>query len=142
MAHFAQLNENNIVTRVIVVSNDDILDDNLNESERIGIDFCKKLFGNNTKWIQTSYNNNFRGKYAGIGYQYNEKYDSFISPKPFESWILNEETLEWKSPLGNPPELTEEQKSKMSFYRWEEDSYLRNNETGWILEVPDNSENI
>ena len=78
MAHFAKLDENNIVTQVIVVSNDDIKDANGVEVEEIGVAFCKKLLGADTNWKQTSYNNNFRERYAGIGMQYNEEFDSFI----------------------------------------------------------------
>ena len=70
MSHFAQLDENNVVTQVIVVSNDDIKDVNGNEVEEIGVAFCKKLLGADTNWKQTSYNNNFRVRYAGIGYSF------------------------------------------------------------------------
>jgi len=78
MAHFAELNENNIVIRVVVVNNDDILIDGI-ESEQKGIEFCQSLLGG--RWIQTSYNNNFRKCYAGIGYYYDEQKDEFVSPK-------------------------------------------------------------
>jgi hypothetical protein len=80
MAHFAELNENNIVTRVIVVSNDDCLDQYGNENEAIGALFCHNLLGG--RWIQTSYNANFRGIYAGIGDYYDEELDIFIAPDP------------------------------------------------------------
>lgn len=75
MAHFAQLDENNKVLNVIVVANEDTLDENGNESEAVGIVFCQKLAGGN--WVQTSYNNNFRGKYAGIGDIYDSEEDVF-----------------------------------------------------------------
>jgi hypothetical protein len=83
MAHFAQLDENNIVTQVIVVSNDDIKDSEGNESELTGIAFCKSLLGPNTIWKQTSYNNSIRKNYAGIGFTYDATRDAFIAPKPF-----------------------------------------------------------
>ena len=67
MAHFAKLDDNNVVEKVIVVNNDDIKDNNGIESESIGIGFCQKLYGADTNWKQTSYNGNFRGKFAGIG---------------------------------------------------------------------------
>ena len=70
MAHFACLDENNIVTQVIVVSNEDTSDVNGNEVEEIGVAFCKKLLGADTNWKQTSYNGNFRKRYAGIGYSF------------------------------------------------------------------------
>jgi hypothetical protein len=78
MAHFAKLDENNKVIEVIVVSNQDILDENGNESEGIGIEFCRMIQGPNTNWRQTSYNNTFRGRYAGIGMYYDEINDEFI----------------------------------------------------------------
>jgi len=121
MAHFASLDENNVVTQVIVVSNEDTSNSNGVEDEAIGIAFCKKLLGANTNWKQTSYNNNIRVRYAGIGYSYNEELDAFIPPKPFESWILNETTADWESPVGPAPELTEAERESFSFYRWDEE---------------------
>jgi len=136
MAHFAKIDENNIVTQVIVVSNDDIKDVNGVEVEEIGVAFCKKLLGADTNWKQTSYNNNFRVRYAGISYTYNEELDAFIPPSPFPSWVLVEETADWQSPLGAAPELTEEQITSRSFYRWNEEAYQADNTTGWVLETP------
>lgn len=102
MAHFAQLNENNIVTQVIVVDNNNILDDSGNESEIKGIEFCKNLLGGD-KWIQTSFNGNFRGVYAGIGYYYDTINDIFIDlNKPIEPENLEpvEMSEELKTALG------------------------------------------
>lgn len=131
MAHFCQLDENNVVLQVIVVGNDDCTDTNGNEVEEIGIAFCKKLFGAETNWKQTSYNNNFRVRYAGISYTYNEELDAFIPPKPFASWVLVEETADWQSPLGAAPTLTEEQNTSRSIYRWNEETL------NWVLETPE-----
>jgi len=78
MAHFAEIDENNVVLRVIVVSNDDCKDENGNESEAVGAAFCNRLLGG--VWKQTSYNANFRGVYAGIGYTYNAEFDVFVPP--------------------------------------------------------------
>lgn len=78
MAHFAKLDENNKVIEVIVVSNQDILDENGEENEEIGIKFCRMIQGQNTNWKQTSYNGNFRGRYAGIGMYYDQINDEFI----------------------------------------------------------------
>ena len=142
MAHYAQLDENNIVTQVIVVANSDITDANGNEVEEIGITFCKKLLGEDTNWKQTSYNNNIRVRYAGIGYSYNEELDAFVPPSPFLSWQLNEETADWQSPLGATPTLTEEQITSRSFYRWDEDAYQEDNTTGWVLETPPAPEEV
>lgn len=79
MAHFARV-ENGIVREVIVVNNEVLLDDNGVEQEAIGIAFCKSLYGEDTEWLQTSYNNNFRGKYAGSGDKYDAELDEFVSP--------------------------------------------------------------
>jgi hypothetical protein len=136
MAHFASLDENNIVTQVIVVANEDTSDSNGVEVEEIGVAFCKKLLGAETNWKQTSYNNNFRVRYAGIGYKFYEDLNAFVPPSPFASWELQEETADWQSPLGPAPELTEEEIASRSFYRWDEDAYQEDNTTGWVLETP------
>ena len=136
MAHFAKIDENNIVTQVIVVANEDTTDTNGVEVEEIGVAFCKKLLGAETNWKQTSYNNNFRVRYAGIGYSFSEELNAFIPPSPFPSWILVEETADWVSPLGAAPTLTEEQITSRSFYRWNEEAYQADNTTGWVLETP------
>lgn len=102
MAHFAEINDENIVTRVIVVNNNELIGSNGEESELLGIEFCKSLYGNNTKWIQTSYNKNFRKNYAGINFKYDSNRDAFIPPKPFNSWLLNENTCLWESPIPYP----------------------------------------
>lgn len=80
MAHFAQLDENNVVTQVIVVSNDELMDNGV-ESEAKGIAFCQSLFGADTRWVQTSYNAKFRGVYAGIGFTYDAGKDVFVAPE-------------------------------------------------------------
>jgi len=101
MAHFAQLDENNVVTQVIVVGNRDCADANGVEKESIGIAFCERLFGGN--WKQTSYNGNIRKNYAGIGYTYDAARDAFIPPQPGPEWTLDEDTCQWVNP--NPPEI-------------------------------------
>jgi hypothetical protein len=99
MAHFAELDESNIVTRVIVVHNNELLDENGNESEQKGIDFCVAHYGGT--WIQTSYNGNFRVNFAGSGCEYDPIRNAFIAPKPAEGpWVLNEETLQWELDLS------------------------------------------
>lgn len=139
MAHFAQLDENNIVTQVIVVSNEDTSDINGVECEEIGIGFCKKLFGSSTRWLQTSYNSNMRRRYAGIGYSYNEEFDAFIPPKIYDSWILDQESLDWISPIGPAPKFTPEQISAGAYYRWDDSLYKEDNTSGWVLEIPEPS---
>ena len=109
MAHFAQLDQNNIVTQVIVVANEELLDNDI-ESESKGIEFCTNLLGGT--WKQTSYNAKIRKNYAGVGYTYDETLDAFIPPKPFASWVLVEDTCQWKAPVDMP---TDDKK-----YSWDE----------------------
>ena len=94
MAHFAQLDQNNIVTQVIVVHNNELLDN--------GIDFCKSLYGTDTVWKQTSYNGTFRRNFAGIGFLYNQMRDAFIPPRPYATWVLNNSTYQWEPPVPYP----------------------------------------
>ena len=82
MAHFAKINENNLVTEVLVINNTDCLGTNGQESEAVGITFCQSLYGPSTRWVQTSYNGSIRGKYAGIGDTYDEAADVFVAPEP------------------------------------------------------------
>jgi len=100
MAHFAEIDSNGVVQRVIVVGNKDTSDANGVEKESIGKAFCERLFGGN--WVQTSYNGNFRKRYAGIGYNYDAQLDAFIAPKPYPSWSLNVGTAEWEAPIPMP----------------------------------------
>ena len=102
MAHFAKLNEDNIVTEVIVVKNEVLLKIDGTESEYKGKVFLNSLLGNAT-WVQTSYNNNFRKQYAGIGYTYDETNDIFIAPQPYDSWTLDE-SFNWQPPTPRPIE--------------------------------------
>jgi hypothetical protein len=102
MAHFAELDANNIVQRVIVINNSDILDEQGNESETIGIAFCQSLYGAETIWRQTSYNATFRKNYAGTGYRYDVDLDAFIAPQPYLSWSLNTTTCQWEAPKPYP----------------------------------------
>lgn len=100
MAHFAQLDESNVVTQVIVIANEDCGGGEFPSSEVLGQAFISSL-GLGENWKQTSYNNNFRKRYAAIGYIYDETNDVFLSPKPFNSWILNVE-FEWEAPVPQP----------------------------------------
>lgn len=116
MAHFAELDSNNVVLRVIVVGNKDTADANGVEKEHIGAAFCERLFGGN--WKQTSYNGNKRKNYAGIGYTYDATRDAFIPPKPFNSWVLNEDTCQWKAPVDMPADAGTGEPPKR--YTWDE----------------------
>ena len=112
MAHFAKLDDNNIITQVIVVSDNDCKDQDGNEVEAIGVAFCNKLLGG--RWVQTSYNGNIRKRYAGIGYSYNEQYNVFIAPKPYNSWTLNVTTFDWDPPVPYP--------NDDNYYIWNENT--------------------
>ena len=116
MAHFAQLNEENLVTQVIVVANHDTADQDGVENEAIGIEFCTNLLGGN--WKQTSYNGNIRKNYAGIGYKYDAALDAFVPPQPFASWTLDEATAQWEAPTPYP---TDDKR-----YTWDEAT------TSWV----------
>ena len=96
MAHFAKLGKGNIVERVAVVSND------VATTEQEGVDFLNNLYQSRDVWKQTSYNGNIRKNYAGVGFKYDQTRDAFIGPKPYDSWILNEETCRWEAPVLRP----------------------------------------
>jgi hypothetical protein len=101
MAYFTKINENNIVINIVAVNNKVITDANGQEQEQLGIDFCKSTLGDGN-YKQTSYNGTFRKNYAGLGYTYDETRDAFIAPKPYNSWILNENTCKWEPPIPRP----------------------------------------
>ena len=92
MAHFAEINASKIVQRVIVVPDSE---------EANGAAWCANLLGGT--WVQTSYNATIRKNFAGIGYTYDSVLDAFISPSPYPSWILNEDTCQWNAPVSKPP---------------------------------------
>ena len=117
MAHFAEINDQNIVQRIIVVHNNELLNSDGVEQESLGISFCQSLFGGN--WKQTSFNGNIRKNFAGIGFSYDSARDAFISPKPFNSWVLDEETCQWQAPIEMPDDG--------SIYIWNEEA------TSWFL---------
>jgi len=102
MAYFAKLGTGNIVEQVISINNAVITDSNGVEQEQLGVDFINKLYNTRDVWKQTSYNNNIRKNYAGVGYTYDQTRDAFIPPKPFNSWILNENTCLWNAPFAIP----------------------------------------
>ena len=96
MAHFAKLGTGNIVEKVEVVSND------IATTEQAGADFLNNLYKTRDVWKQTSYNGNIRKNFAGVGFQYDQTRDAFIAPKPYPSWILNEDTCRWEAPVAYP----------------------------------------
>ena len=127
MAHFAKLDENNIVTAVNVVHSNELLVDGV-ENEQKGIDFLNTLHKTNDNWKQTSYNTEggvhklggtpFRKNHAGIGFTYDEAKDAFIPPKLYPSWILNEETCQWDAPVTYPDDDPNSNKT----YDWNEET--------------------
>jgi hypothetical protein len=117
MAHFARIDENNVVTSVVVVDNKDTSDAAGVEKEHIGAAHLEKILGGT--WKQTSYNGNQRKNYAGIGYTFDSQRDAFIPPKPFNSWVLVEETCQWKAPVEMPTDG--------QMYSWDEAT------TSWIV---------
>ena len=117
MAHFAELDENDIVLRVVVIGNEFTTVDGV-EDEALGVAFCHSLFGPDTRWAQTSYNNKIRARYAGIGYFFDRQNDVFITPKPYESWTLDPVSYplsyDWVAPVPRP--------DRDSMYDWDEAS--------------------
>lgn len=104
MAHFAFVNNQNVVVEIAVISNDDILDDDGNESEEVGVQFCidnYRIIDSSTgRWIQASYNSKIRGVYPGIGWGYSPDEDIFFYPQPFPSWTRS--GSHWNPPVPMP----------------------------------------
>ena len=123
MAHFAELDENNVVIRVVVINDSDCLNDNGQESEAVGVAFCQELFGGGT-WKQTSYNKNIRGNFAGVGMIYNETGDYFYVSKPsdFPSFVWDDSTKGWTFPVAEPT-------TDRNLYRWDEAT------VSWVLKT-------
>jgi hypothetical protein len=123
VAHFAKLNQENIVIAVNVVHNNELLVDGV-ESEQKGIDFINNLLKTNDTWKQTSYNTQggvhtlggtpLRKNYAGTGFTYDEARDAFIAPQPYPSWTLNEDTCRWEGPVAYPDDD--------KHYKWNEET--------------------
>ena len=143
MAHFAKLDANNVVEQVIVVANEDTADNSGAETEAIGVAFCQQLMGASTNWKQTSYNANFRGNYAGIGFTYMTNVatlgvgstDIFINQQPHASWAIGVNTANWYPPAnaGDPPALTSAEADAGKIYVWNESNYQSDPATAWVL---------
>ena len=119
MAHFAEIGLNNEVIRVVVVSNDILLDENHVEQESKGCDFCRNTFGG--VWLQTSYNGSIRKNFAASGFFYNADLDAFIPPKPLKGWVLDESDCVWVAPHPKPDDESQ--------YFWDEEA------EDWALKV-------
>ena len=118
MAHFAKLDENNVVLEVHCVNNIELLTSEGKESETMGYAFLVRWSGGYSRWKQTSYNGTIRKNYAGVGYTYDSTRDAFIPAKPFASWTLNETTCRWEAPISMPTDGKP--------YRWDEPT------TSWV----------
>jgi len=127
MAHFAELDDNNIVKRVVVVGNDCVPSDEHVDGET----WCVNFFGGGT-WKQTSYNNNFRKQYAGVGYNYDSVKNKFLSPPPFVSWLLDAND-DWQAPITYPTVTDDEETPSVWFYviSWNETKYNNDSTKGW-----------
>ena len=122
MAHFAEI-ENNIVTKVIVVHNNELQNTDGTESEQKGIDFCESVVGHRN-WVQTSYNGTIRHNFASTGFTWDPDNNAFYSPKPYPSWVLNE-NYKWEAPIPYPIDtenLTEEELKNTPIYAWDEEN--------------------
>ena len=136
MAHFARVNSDNQVIYVTPVNNANLLNENAEEIESLGVEYLLKTLPSDTietwqetdTWVKTSYNGSFRGKYAALGDTWREDLDAFIGQKPYPSWILNTKNGKWQSPIKNA--FTE---SDSELYYWDEDAYQADNTMGWVL---------
>jgi len=118
MAHYARVNSDNIVVYVTPVSNEMITDEDGVEHEDWAFDHLYSTIPDSIgdRWVQTSYNNNFRRTYAGIGYTWDENQNAFIPPKPFESWIFDEQMVTWIPPTPLPETIEDGE-----MYVWDEE---------------------
>ena len=132
MAHFAQLDSDSIVTQVIVVSNEDA------PNEAAGIAFCQELLGADTNWVQTSYNDNIRFRYAGTGMKYDSGNDVFYQQQPYPSWVLDTSTWAWDAPVALPDDAgydDADNPTEYVSYDWDEGS------TSWTRTVVNLNDN-
>lgn len=129
MAHYAELDNNNVVLNVLRVDNIDMIDENGIEHEHIGIEYLKNLFGEDKIYKQTSYNNNIRARYAVIGGTYDPNLDVFLLPKPFPSWSIDPITKDWAAPIPEP--------NDGNTYYWDEENmiWVQDNSLNTTLEI-------
>ena len=159
MAHFAKVDENNLVTEVIVIDNAVVDPENTgSDNESLGQTYITETLGLAGNWQQCSYNSNIRGHFAGIGYTWDAAHDEFIPPKPFESHTYNFDTHQWEAPLPYPladisedeteqPEIiTSKPDNEVWTYQWNEEAYQADNTTGWdfvlVWSSEDNSSGV
>jgi hypothetical protein len=135
MAHFARLDENNVVIDILAIADEDCVDENGVEQESIGIEFCKALLGEDTNWVQTSYNHNIRAKHAGVGDIYHPDIDEFRPEQPFPSWAFDYDVRDWMPPIPFPTGTIpiDEMGRQTHYWSWNEDAYQADNTQGWEL---------
>lgn len=121
MAYFAQLNEMSVVLNILVIDDQHVNSLSFPESEPIGVAYLKNAEGSDTNWVQTCVNGSFRKNYASIGCTYDVERRAFIAPKPFMSWVLNEDTCCWEAPVSRP--------TTTDPYIWDETT------TSWIEQI-------
>lgn len=135
MAFFAQLDTNNVVVTIITVDDKVLINPwTGDEEEMLGRAHCKLRYGRGD-YKQTFKDGSSRSRFAAIGGTYNEELDAFIVPQPFPSWVLDNTTKDWVSPLGEQPIETAEEYDAGKQYMWNEDAYQADNTTGWVLET-------
>lgn len=124
MAHFAELDEDNIVLRTIVVHNDVITKEDGSEDESLGVTFLKETYGGDTSWRQTSYNSSFRHTFAGKGAVYDSEKDIFYFPQEqrYPSWVWNEEMMAWEPPIPKPRPGNGKEDGHFNLHEWNEAS--------------------
>ena len=122
MAHYAQINSDNVVVNVLVMDNDM----ETNDGEQACIDWLQANV-HADDWVKTSYNNNIRKQYAGVGFTYDSSKDKFISPQPYASWALDSDD-DWQAPIEMPDDASADK-----MYVWDEDVYQADNSAGWVL---------
>jgi hypothetical protein len=127
MADFARLDKNNFVSEIFYVDDSKCIDSKGRISEQSGINFCKKIFGKNNKFVLIL--REIKGEFPRIGYFYSTKYNKFIAPQPYTSWVFDFSSGRWTSPLGNSPET----KPCCEFCYWSEEEYQKDNTKGWII---------
>ena len=121
MAHYAQINSSDVVVQVLVMDNDM----ETNEGEAACIAWLQDKVHADS-WVKTSYNNNIRKQYAGVGYTYDSSKDKFIAPQPYASWALDSSD-DWQPPIAMPDDASADKR-----YRWDEDVYQADNSKGWV----------
>ena len=133
--YFARINSLNIVTEVQRVEDYNCTDYLGNFSDVVAAEFCAKIFGHlpGDRWLRTAKDGSIRGKYAGINDEFDEENDRFLPPRPHGAWVFNETSYEYEAPISRP-DLTDEERNAGKYYSWDDNSYIEDNTTGWILE--------